>query len=510
MSPGRSIRKSISATNIPALDGISLRPAFASTPLERNEPIFIEHENNAFVRDGDWKLVGRGVAANAAVDPSKWELYHMVKDRTETNDLASTHPDKVTELAKKWNAWAERAGVYPKPKPKAKPKAPQAVPDPPQVGGREFTASATVQGPKLNGVALAHGGVRFGYSLHFIDGRPAVSVRNEGKLVELAGENAVKGKVTIAAAWSGDTLKLLVNGREIASKPSGGLIKEQPGLGLYLREDFQDPVGSYKVPNKFRGKLLSHKIDVVIPKVTMRTEWGEKVTADNVWQEYPRPAMRRDNWTNLNGHWDYAITGKDVDKAPEQWDGKILVPFALESPLSGVEKRLRSDEALWYRREIEVDKADKRHLLNFEAVDYHSRVWINDQQVGEHTGGNLPFSFDVTDALEDGKNRITLRVTDATDDNDAYQLHGKQRKNPRGIWYTPVSGNLADRMDGGSISLSLSRSEGHHENGRHRHRRRRDGRREVWQGNLKRPNREKGTFRGSSCHISCPAQGRRR
>ena len=400
---GADYPKTFHGNDIPALDGISLRPAFAVAPLQREEPIFIEHENNAFVRDGDWKLVGRGVAANAAVDPGKWELYNMVEDRTETKDLAATHPDKVTELAGEWNTWAERVGVYPKPKPRARPKAPQAVPDPPQVGGREFTASATVQGPKLNGVALAHGGVRFGYSLHFVDGRPAVSLRNEGKLVELIGEHPVKGKVTISAALTGDTLKLFVNDQEIASSPSGGLIKEQPGLGLYLGEDFQDPVGNYKVPNKLHGKLVDHRIDVIIPKVTMRTEWGEQVTAENAWRDYPRPAMRRDSWTNLNGHWDYAITARDAAGTPGKWNGRILVPFALESPLSGVERRLRSDEALWYRREIEVKKGDKCHLLNFEAVDYQSTVWVNDQKVGDHTGGNLPFTFDVTDALKDGK-----------------------------------------------------------------------------------------------------------
>jgi arylsulfatase len=428
--------------DIPALDGISMRPAFSAAPLGRDEPIFIEHENNAFVRDGDWKLVGQGVAANAAVDASKWELYNMVGDRTETHNLAATQPDKVNELAEKWNAWAERVGVYPKPRPKARnaKAAPQAVADPPQISGRELIVSATVQGPKLNGVALAHGGVRFGYALYFVDGKPAVAIRNEGKLVELIAKDTVKGKVTVTAELREDTLKLLVNEKEVASVPSGGLIKEQPGLGLYLGEDFQDPVGSYKVPNKLQGKVLAHKIEVIVPKVSMRTEWGEKVTAENVWQEYPRPALRRDNWTNLNGHWDYAITGKNSDKAPEKWQGKILVPFAIESPLSGVERRLAADEALWYRREIEIKKGDKRHLLNFEAVDYHSTVWINDIQVGEHTGGNLPFSFDVADALKDGENLITLRVTDATDENDAYQLHGKQRKNPKGIWYTPVSG----------------------------------------------------------------------
>ena len=107
-----------SGNTIPAIDGVSLRPAFAGEPLHRPDPIFIEHENNAFVRDGDWKLVGRGVAGREAVDPAKWELYNLTDDRTELNNLAGTMPSKVNELASKWTVWADRVGVYPKPQPK--------------------------------------------------------------------------------------------------------------------------------------------------------------------------------------------------------------------------------------------------------------------------------------------------------------------------------------------------------------------------------------------------------
>lgn len=163
------------------------------------------------------------------------------------------------------------------------------------------------------------------------------------------------------------------------------------------------------------------------------------MTADNVWREYPRPQLRRENWTNLNGHWDYAVTPKDRKATPEKWAGRILVPFAIEAPLSGVEERIGPDEAIWYRRTLEAEKTgERRTLLNFEAVDYQSTVWLNGRKVGENTGGNLPFSCDVTMALEEGENELVVRVTDATD--TAYQLHGKQVLQPRGIWYTPVSG----------------------------------------------------------------------
>lgn len=99
---------------MPALDGMSLRPAFDGKSLQRKDPIFIEHENNAFVREGDWKLVGRGVSKPTGVDASKWELYNVAKDRTETEDLAMREPEKLRALAAKWNRWAERAKVYPK------------------------------------------------------------------------------------------------------------------------------------------------------------------------------------------------------------------------------------------------------------------------------------------------------------------------------------------------------------------------------------------------------------
>lgn len=442
---GANYPKEAHGEAIHSLDGVSLRPAFDGKSLERKEPIFIEHETNACVRDGDWKLVGKSVATIDGTDESKWELYNMAEDRTETNDLAKAKPEKVKELAAEWEKWAERVKVYPRgdksPPVKKGNSEPKAEPEPPQVTGRAFTVTATVQGPNPRGVVVSHGGVRFGYSLHFRDGRPAFSVRDEGKLTELVAGKAVKGKVEVAASLTKETMSILVNGKEVASRKSPGLISEQPGLGMYVGLDFRDPVGDYKVPNKFTGKILGHKVQVVIPKVSMRTKWGKEVTAENVWQGYPRPQLRRENWTNLNGYWDYAVTGKGTKAAPKEWDGKILVPFAIEAPLSGVEKRFGPEDALWYSRAVSIEKKEgKRYLLNFEAVDYQSTVWVNGEEVGSNTGGNLPFSFDITKAVKDGENEIRLKVTDSTDAKGTYQLHGKQRLNPKGIWYTPVSG----------------------------------------------------------------------
>ena len=171
----------------------------------------------------------------------------------------------------------------------------------------------------------------------------------------------------------------------------------------------------------------------------LTTVWGEKVTADNAWQEYPRPQLERSSWTNLNGFWNYAITADSDRTQPQSWKGKILVPFGLESKLSGVQRRLRASEALWYQRTFDAKKSElRRTLLNFEAVDYQCEVFVNGKSIGSHTGGSTPFSFDVTDALDNsGKNNLVVRVEDKT---MGFQLQGKQRPNPEGIWYTQVSG----------------------------------------------------------------------
>lgn len=175
---------------------------------------------------------------------------------------------------------------------------------------------------------------------------------------------------------------------------------------------------------------------------SLLTEWGQQVKPETAWQEYPRPALAREQWTNLNGLWNYALTPQTEPSAPSRWDGEILVPFAMESALSGVKKRVAKDQALWYRRSFPAPalRDTQRLLLHFEAVDYQSTVWINGTRVGSHTGGNLPFSLDITGALQSGDNTLTVRVTDATDTFGAYQLHGKQVTDPQGIWYTPVTG----------------------------------------------------------------------
>ena len=168
------------------------------------------------------------------------------------------------------------------------------------------------------------------------------------------------------------------------------------------------------------------------------TKWGEKVTPENVWTQYPRPALARENWMNLNGNWDYAVTEDDVNKTPQQWVGKILVPFCLESKLGGVQRLLEPNEALWYHRNFEAKKSvAMRQLLNFEAVDYQCEIFVNRKSVGSHQGGNTPFTLDITDAIKDGDNELVVRVQD---DTEGWQLRGKQVLYAQGIFYTQVSG----------------------------------------------------------------------
>lgn len=171
----------------------------------------------------------------------------------------------------------------------------------------------------------------------------------------------------------------------------------------------------------------------------IRTQWSEQVNPDNVLPEYPRPIMERTEWKNLNGLWDYAIIEKGKH-APSVFDGKILVPFAVESSLSGVAKTVGAEKELVYRRSFEVPSSwkGKKVLLHFGAVDWKTDVWVNDVKVGSHTGGFTPFSFDITEALQRKNNTLLVKVWDPTD--KGYQPRGKQVSRPEGIWYTPVTG----------------------------------------------------------------------
>lgn len=174
-------------------------------------------------------------------------------------------------------------------------------------------------------------------------------------------------------------------------------------------------------------------------KGRIMTRWAKEVGPKNALPEYPRPQMVRKDWMNLNGLWSFAISGKE-DPQPTQLDRKILVPYPVESALSGIGHIVQPTERLWYKRTVNIPSSwkGKRVILHFGAVDWDSTVYVNGKEVGKHTGGYDPFSFDITDALKSsGNQEIVVSVWDPT---DIGQPHGKQVLRPGGIMYTATSG----------------------------------------------------------------------
>jgi beta-galactosidase/beta-glucuronidase len=171
----------------------------------------------------------------------------------------------------------------------------------------------------------------------------------------------------------------------------------------------------------------------------IKTQWAEKVNPQNPLPEYPRPIMERSEWKNLNGLWNYAILDSKEGNA-ENFDGQILVPFAVESSLSGVMKTVGRSKCLWYERNFDVPSSwrSRNVLLHFGAVDWRADVYINDIYIGRHEGGYTGFTFNITPYLKSGKQKIVVKVWDPTD--DGIQAIGKQRNRPEGIWYTSVTG----------------------------------------------------------------------
>jgi len=171
------------------------------------------------------------------------------------------------------------------------------------------------------------------------------------------------------------------------------------------------------------------------------TPWAQNVDPASPLPEYPRPQLQRGNWKNLNGLWQYAILPKSQEAIPASFSGKILVPFAVESALSGVGKTVGKDSVLWYQRSVSLPATFKNNivLLQFGAVDWLCDVYVNGKKAGTHQGGYDPFSFDITTLLnKKGEQQIALRVWDPSDEGP--QPRGKQVNKPAGIWYTPVTG----------------------------------------------------------------------
>ena len=195
--------------------------------------------------------------------------------------------------------------------------------------------------------------------------------------------------------------------------------------------------------------LTAHAADWQPVPRPLVTQWGKEVTPDNAWRDYPRPQLVREKWESLNGLWDYSIVDRPAGESgprtgdtpvPTVWDGKILVPFCVESSLSGVGRGVTKNQLLWYRRSLTVPEAwqGKRVMLRFDAVDWQATAWLNGHRLGDHAGGSDPFAFDLTDHLRPGENELLLRVWDPTE--AGAQPRGKQQLKPEKIWYTAVTG----------------------------------------------------------------------
>ncbi len=177
-----------------------------------------------------------------------------------------------------------------------------------------------------------------------------------------------------------------------------------------------------------------------IIKEQIVTRWAKDVSPDSPLPEYPRPQLRRERWKSLNGLWDFTIIDKEKITI-ENFDGKILVPFPVESALSGVVQQLKPTQKLWYHRTFKIPKDWRNHriILHFGAVDWEATMWINGKKVGVHMGGYTPFSFEISDYIDFSQiNEIVVAVWDPTEKGG--QEHGKQALEPQEIWYTAVSG----------------------------------------------------------------------
>ncbi|WP_030315112.1 glycoside hydrolase family 2 [Streptomyces flavochromogenes] len=261
--------------------------------------------------------------------------------------------------------------------------------------------------------------------------------RFDGKVSDLT---AVKDHLTVEA----DTTPMPIQSVTVAPDDSDSVLvtlAEPIQKDQQVRVDY-DGKGGLKNGGETVPQILRPAKNASTHRLT--TEWGDRLDEKNPLPEYPRPQQVRGKWKNLNGPWQFA--GADTGEQPvfgKDLDEKIIVPFPVESQLSGVE---RHEDHMFYRKLVNVPKdwkvgaggKDNRLKLNFGAVDYQARVWVNGKQVAEHTGGYNAFSADVTDAIKGtGPQEVVVAVTDTGGRN---QPTGKQSTNPGGIFYTQSSG----------------------------------------------------------------------
>jgi hypothetical protein len=266
---GADYPKTVAGQEITPMEGVSLVPAMGGESLERPNPIFWEHEANCAIREGKWKLVCKGSQGSGVTTP--WELYDMEADRTETNDLAAEHPEKVKELSAKWEAWAERAKVKPWPWGRKRRKSTAKLnskklftlkpgddlprEEAPNTSDMPLRIEVSVDKPG-DGVIVAQGGYSLGYTLYVEDGKVKFATRHGGKLTVVGAEQPLSNgeSAIIVTVDKSGRVNLRVNDSITASGKTPGTI-QTPIDGLTVGTDGGDPVAEYVGPVKFAGQI---------------------------------------------------------------------------------------------------------------------------------------------------------------------------------------------------------------------------------------------------------------
>ena len=446
-------------------DGQDMSHAWLGRPMQRTKPIFWEYGRDAgylrpahpldqspnlAIREGDWKLLIND-------DGTRMELYDLAKSEREYDNVAGKHPEVANRLAEKLLAWRRALPELPdteKPVNEGEWKRFTLKKDTrlkgagaPKIAGARVRATAEVSAKGKNGAIIAHGGQAVGYALGVRRNKAFWAVRIRGELfLATATEALPPGRVTLVGEVTMDgSMTLSLDGKVVARAKAPASFPSEPVDGLEVGFDDKGNVGDYDGQFRFGGEIHQTLIEVQASEADAEvggrvTRWAGEMDPRNPLPEYPRPQLVRERWQSLNGAWHHAIAPKDKGR-PKQINGLITVPFPIESTLSGVRKTVGADNYLWYRRVFDATlrQPGERLLLHFGAVDWEAVVFVNGRQVGEHRGGYDPFTCDITDALRpDGDNELIVRVWDPT--NDGFQPRGKQVKDPRGIWYTSVTG----------------------------------------------------------------------
>lgn len=446
-------------------DGTDVSAAFLGKPITRDKPLFWEYgrdENylrpalpidqspNLAIRYDQWKLLMNG-------DGTRVELYDLNKSPREYHNVAGHHPKVTRSLIEKLLAFKKSIPGYPENKSaklgqaktiRLKQGQTRMSEKVPPVNNAEIIVQATITTKGKDGAIIAHGGVAAGYCVFVKNNKLSFTIRSRNKENTITGKDKLPGneKLKIRANLGVNrVMTLRVNDKQIAKGQCSNLIHVQPVDPVNIGFDARGNVGPYEGEFRFGGVIESVSVTTQplesFPFVGRTvTRWAGDVNPRSPLPEYPRPQLKRNQWQNLNGHWWYAIRPK-LEKQPAKWDGRIVVPFPIESQLSGVQKQVGKDDVLWYRRSFTIPKAwrEQNVILNFGAVDWETTVWINGKEVGSHRGGYDPFSFNVSSFLSDKEEQeLVIRVWDPT--NSGPQPRGKQLNNPKGIWYTPVTG----------------------------------------------------------------------